>query len=166
MHIYTYIYIYIYVDTYVYTYRKARVMQGTRLVVSLSNLTEEEVIIRRIHKKDVVFVFPATVTPKDIVGITVIRGNEPQNVIRNHLYMGKKLLTSSKPTTGGLQFGASVLSLPTCSAEVQQQHYDKERQYANAYEEKGLTKAGRFRSTRRHAKLLQTTVSSMVQDMV
>ena len=138
-------------------------MHGTRLVVS-SNSIEEEVTIRRIHNNIVVFVFPATVTTEDIVGITVIRGNE--YVIQHHLYMGKKLLTSSKPTTGGLQFGASVLSLPTCSAEQQQQHYAKEKQYANDYKDPDKNRSRRVRNAYRHKELLQKTVSSMVQDTV
>jgi hypothetical protein len=90
-------------------------MTGTRLMVSLVDSTEQEAYIRRTKHKTTIFVLTGTWTVEDVCGLTVVRGNESQDAIKQHLFIGRQLLRTfgrpKKARPGGLQFGAQVLGL-------------------------------------------------------
>ena len=142
-------------------------MKGTRLVVSFGD-TLQEATIRCIKKTTVTFVLVGSVSIDDITGLTVVRGNEAQDGIQQHLDIGMKLLTSTKAFPGGLQFGADVLDLPTISSQEHIEHLNQEHVTASKYDEDTVFKgkAVQAQAQQRYTQVLNTQRESILEDMV
>ena len=142
-------------------------MKGTRLVVSYGD-TLQEATIRCIKKTTVTFVLVGSVSMDDITGLTVIRGNEAQDGIQQHLYIGMKLLTSKNAFPGGLQFGADILDLPTISSQEHIEHVDQEHLTASKYGDDTVfvSKAVQAQAQQRYTQVLDTQREIILEDMV
>lgn len=91
------------------------VMRGTRLYIDDVYGNVHLCHVRRIDDRTVMFVTRKTVLISEIASMYIIRGEEPQTVIMEHLRVGEQLLSSSTVSEGGAQFIATHFSLPKCS---------------------------------------------------
>ena len=94
----------------------SRVMRGTRLYIDDVYGHVHLCHVRRIAERTVMFVTRKTVLISEIASMYIIRGEEPQTVIMEHLRVGEQLLSSSTASEGGAQFVATHFSLPKCSS--------------------------------------------------